>query len=911
MAPGPTPVPPEVLAAGAEPVLHHRGPDFRALMLRTLGRLQEVCRTQNDVLLFTASGSAAFESAVVNLLSPGERVLTSSRRASSANAGRALATAYGADVHELRYAWGETPRAEDVRARLDETGAEVVFVVHSETSTGVVSDVQALAQVARDAGALVVVDAVSSLGAVPLETDAWGLDVVVAGSQKALMTPPGLSLATVSPAAWERSLRVDDAALLLRLGANCARRSRPGRRRSRRRSPSSPPRPRARAPARGGARCRVRPSRRARPRLPGGREGDGPRALLAGRGAVGGRHRDPDAGRRRRAGSSSSRCATASGSPSRVAHGELGVRCSGSGTSATTTSSTSRQRSPPSRRCWSRMARTSSVVSRLPGPSRPTRRRACLATTPAARPRPRADRRARGSSSCRSRFDVVEDSDSDLADDHRRSSMRSSCAPATRLDAALIERAARLKVIGRAGVGVDNVDVDAATRRGIVVANAAESTVVSAAEHAIALLFALARNVPQAHSALTAGNLGRGAIRGRRARREDARRARSRAHRPRGRAACARARAARRRVRPVRRERALPRARSRAGRALWETSTATRTCITLHLPLNDETRGRARRGRVRADAGRRAHRERRSRRAGRRGSARWTRSAPARSQGRRSTSSRRSRTRGRCSSSTQVIVTPHLAGSTSEAQDRAGVVIAEQIAAALDGEIVQTAVNIPIVEQGDLEALGPFVPLAAKLGRLAMALAASWPRATRRLRARAALGARHAPADRRCAERRLPGPCRRDGELRQRAGHRRRAGDRGVGAALLARPGTTRTSSGSPSSADGEETEVSGTTVGPEHRLFLAGALGFDLDIELAPLHGVPRLRRRPGRDREGRDDVRRRGREHREHGRLEDEPRAERRSWRSRSTRRLRAELVERVRAAGFDDARLRERCG
>ena len=204
MAPGPTPVPPEVLAAGAQPVLHHRGPDFRAVMLRTLGRLQEVCRTKNDVLLFTASGSAAFESAVVNLLSPGERVLAV-MAGEFGERWAALASAYGADVHELRYAWGETPRAEDVRIRLDESDAKVVFVVHSETSTGVVSDVQAVAQAAHDAGALVVVDAVSSLGAVPLETDAWDLDVVVAGSQKALMTPPGLSLVTVSQAAWERS----------------------------------------------------------------------------------------------------------------------------------------------------------------------------------------------------------------------------------------------------------------------------------------------------------------------------------------------------------------------------------------------------------------------------------------------------------------------------------------------------------------------------------------------------------------------------------------------------------------------------------------------------------------------------------------------------------------------------------
>ena len=204
MAPGPTPVPPEVLAAGAQPVLHHRGPDFRAVMLRTLGRLQEVCRTQNDVLLFTASGSAAFESAVVNLLSPGERVLAV-MAGEFGERWAALARAYGADVHELRYAWGETPRAEDVRTRLEETDAKVVFVVHSETSTGVVSDVQGLSQAVQEAGALVVVDAVSSLGAVPLETDAWNLDVVVAGSQKALMTPPGLSLVTVSTAAWDRS----------------------------------------------------------------------------------------------------------------------------------------------------------------------------------------------------------------------------------------------------------------------------------------------------------------------------------------------------------------------------------------------------------------------------------------------------------------------------------------------------------------------------------------------------------------------------------------------------------------------------------------------------------------------------------------------------------------------------------
>jgi aspartate aminotransferase-like enzyme len=206
MAPGPTPVPPEVLAAGAQPVLHHRGPDFRALMLRCLDRLRRVCRTENDVLLFTASGSGAFESAIVNLLSPGERVLAVAA-GEFGERWASMARAFGADVQELRYEWGETPRPDDVRARIAETGAEVVFLVHSETSTGVVADIHALAQASREAGALPVVDAVSSLGAVPVETDAWGLDVVVAGSQKALMTPPGLSVTTVSPAAWERSAR--------------------------------------------------------------------------------------------------------------------------------------------------------------------------------------------------------------------------------------------------------------------------------------------------------------------------------------------------------------------------------------------------------------------------------------------------------------------------------------------------------------------------------------------------------------------------------------------------------------------------------------------------------------------------------------------------------------------------------
>ena len=202
--PGPTPVPPQVLAALAEPVLHHRAPDFRVVYERVLDRLRAVHRTSSDVLLFTCSGTAAFESAIVNLCSPGDRVLA----VSSGNFGErwaSMARRFGCDVVELRYPWGATPSPDDLAAKLAESGpVSLVFLVHSETSTGVVADVEALAAVAKEAGALVVVDAVSSLGAVAVETDDWGLDVVVAGSQKALMTPPGLATVAVSAAAWER-----------------------------------------------------------------------------------------------------------------------------------------------------------------------------------------------------------------------------------------------------------------------------------------------------------------------------------------------------------------------------------------------------------------------------------------------------------------------------------------------------------------------------------------------------------------------------------------------------------------------------------------------------------------------------------------------------------------------------------
>jgi len=202
LTPGPTPVPPEVLAALAEPVIHHRARDYREIYERCLARLRDVYRTQDDVLMFTTSGTGAFESAVANLTSPGDRQLV----VSAGNFGErwaGMVRAFGAELVHVRLDWGETPEPDDLRSALAGGDVRVVYLTHSETSTGVVCDVQALASVAREAGALVVVDAVSSLGAVPLETDAWDIDVVVSGSQKALMCPPGVAFVSVSAAALE------------------------------------------------------------------------------------------------------------------------------------------------------------------------------------------------------------------------------------------------------------------------------------------------------------------------------------------------------------------------------------------------------------------------------------------------------------------------------------------------------------------------------------------------------------------------------------------------------------------------------------------------------------------------------------------------------------------------------------
>jgi aspartate aminotransferase-like enzyme len=207
MTAGPTPVPPAVSQAMASPMLYHRAPAFDELYDRVLTRLPTVFQTANPVLAFAASGSGAMESAAANLIRPGTKVLA----AATGKFGERwiqLAEAYGADLVKHEPGWGVRLDPADFDRLLNEhAGVEVVFATLSETSTGIVHDVQAIAEVVRRHDAILVIDAVSGLAAAELRQDDWGVDVVVAGSQKALMCPPGLAFASVSERALEFAAR--------------------------------------------------------------------------------------------------------------------------------------------------------------------------------------------------------------------------------------------------------------------------------------------------------------------------------------------------------------------------------------------------------------------------------------------------------------------------------------------------------------------------------------------------------------------------------------------------------------------------------------------------------------------------------------------------------------------------------
>jgi D-3-phosphoglycerate dehydrogenase len=440
-------------------------------------------------------------------------------------------------------------------------------------------------------------------------------------------------------------------------------------------------------------------------------------------------------------------------------------------------------------------------------------------------------------------FEVDVDGDSELAETIGRYDaiiVRS----ATKVTAELIARGDNLKVIGRAGVGIDNVDVEAATRRGIVVANAPESTVISAAEHTIGLLVALTRNIPQAHAALkqgrwerktyggveladkTLGVLGFGRIGQQVARRAAGLGMRVVAYDP--------------FVSPDRfRELGVERVENEDD--VYDAA----DFLTLHLPLTDETResinanafGKMRDGVRIVNAARGALVDEgdlldalKSGKVG--GAALDVFSSEPYS--------------GPLLELDNVVVTPHLAASTEEAQDRAGVIIAEQVAAALQGGLVSNAVNIPVIGAEDLEVLGAYIPLAAKLGRLAMELAegrveelrltyfgALAQYDTRLLTVAALNGAFQGRSDQPVNYVNAPMIAAERGvDVREERSRSARDYTNLVRVEAL---------------SGGQPLRVAGTTMGNDNRLWLVSALGFELDMELAPLLVVFRYDDVPG----------------------------------------------------------------
>ena len=205
--PGPTPLPPPVLAAMQRPMIPHRGPVLQSLYRSIMARLREIHQTSGHVFTWPATGSAGWETAIVNMLSPGDAVLAVVLGDFGDRAAR-VCKAFGLDVRRLDITWGRSPTPDDVRAGLEANpDVTAVFIAHNETSTGVTVPLAEIAAVIRDHGALVVVDAVSSAGGLPLRMDDWGLDFVLSGSQKAWMCPPGLMIAGVGPRCWDAVAR--------------------------------------------------------------------------------------------------------------------------------------------------------------------------------------------------------------------------------------------------------------------------------------------------------------------------------------------------------------------------------------------------------------------------------------------------------------------------------------------------------------------------------------------------------------------------------------------------------------------------------------------------------------------------------------------------------------------------------
>lgn len=203
MTPGPTPVPEDIRLEMAKPIIHHRTKEYQAIFKEATEGLKKIFKTSNDVYTFTSSGTGAMEASIVNVLSPGDKIIVV-RGGKFGERFADLAQAYGVEAIPIDVEWGTAPKPEIIKDALKKNpGVKGVYTTLCETSTATVFDIKAIGEIVKGTGALFVVDAISGLGADDFENDKWGVDIAVCGSQKGLMIPPGLAFCSVSEKAWK------------------------------------------------------------------------------------------------------------------------------------------------------------------------------------------------------------------------------------------------------------------------------------------------------------------------------------------------------------------------------------------------------------------------------------------------------------------------------------------------------------------------------------------------------------------------------------------------------------------------------------------------------------------------------------------------------------------------------------
>jgi len=198
MSPGPVEIPPSVLASASMPIIHHRTPEYRKILAEVIDGLKYVFQTKNDILIFPSAGTGGMEAAVVNLVSPGDKIIVAACGQFGERWGQ-IAESYGINVIKLYAEWGEEVNVSALERELNNNrDVKAVFTTLSETSTGIENDIEAIGKIVSRTNAILVVDAISGVGAIKFKTDDWDVDVAVVGAQKGLMIPPGLAMISLS-----------------------------------------------------------------------------------------------------------------------------------------------------------------------------------------------------------------------------------------------------------------------------------------------------------------------------------------------------------------------------------------------------------------------------------------------------------------------------------------------------------------------------------------------------------------------------------------------------------------------------------------------------------------------------------------------------------------------------------------